>query len=130
MRPLKPLTIMIVAPLLVAITVAVLFSYFHHNFHDPRLIAIAAITGYSIGLLLVAPIVASEFARASFVRRHFTQFDRWSSIIGALGLGHLIGISIGNWGMLIAFVAVFLTVLFRVFLSGLATHPPMSFRRA
>jgi len=55
-----------------------------------------------------------------FVRRHGERFDRWSSFLLAMGLGHLILRMTGYLGFIIAGIAVFLAAGFRVYLSALA----------
>ena len=123
MRSLKPLTTFFGGSVLLAVAVAAGAILVDSEMRDPRGIAVCVVTGAILGMLIFGPIAAGEAFRSAFVRRHFEQFDRWSAFILALGLGHWIGVTLGENGIIWAFAFMFVGAGFRSYLSGLAKRP-------
>lgn len=96
MRSLKPFTTFVGGSLLLAVAVATGAAVVQPDMRNPRGIAICLIMGAILGMFIFGPIAAGDAFRSAFVRRHFEQFERWSAFIGALGLGHWIGVGLGE----------------------------------
>ena len=120
MKPLKPLTTVVLGPLLLGVAVAAGAAVFDASYRNPRAAAVCIIAGVVFGLLLFVPVAAPEVFRPRFVRRHFEHFDRWSALVGAMGLGHLVGLRLGNHGFIVAMLALGLCACFRIYLAGVA----------
>src|SRR4051794_39813709 len=117
MRSLKPYTTFLGGSLLLAVAVATGAALVQPDMRNPRGIAVCLVTGAILGMFIFGPIAAGAAFRSVFVRRHFQQFERWSAFVLALGLGHWIGIGLGDNGMIWAFAFVFLGACLRVYLS-------------
>jgi hypothetical protein len=123
MRSLRPLTTFVAGSVLLAVAVATGAALVQPDMRNPRGVTICLVTGAILGMLIFGPIAAGDGLRSAFVRRHFHQFERWSVFILALGLGHWIGVGLGDHGITWAFAFVFLGACFRVYLSSLAKRP-------
>ena len=123
MRSLKPFTTVVGGSLLLALAVATGAAVVQPDMRNPRGATICLVTGAILGMFIFGPIAAGDAFRSAFVRRHFEQFERWSAFILALGLGHWIGVGLGDSGIIWAFAFVFLGACFRIYLSGLAKRP-------
>jgi hypothetical protein len=118
MRHLKPLTIVTLGPLLLGVAIAAGAAVFDASYRNARAAAVCIIAGVVFGLLLFVPIAAPEVFRPRFVRRHLEHFDRWSALVGALGLGHLLGLRLGEYGFIVAMLALGLCACSRIYLAG------------
>lgn len=119
-RPIKPLTTLIVGPVLTGAAMAIATAVVRPDLRNARAMLIALIAGTMFGLLMFGPIAAGEALRSTFVRRHLATFERWSAICIAMGLGHLIGSRLGTNGIFFAWGLVFVAACFRVYLSSVA----------
>jgi hypothetical protein len=123
MRSLKPFTTFLGGSVLLAVAVATGAAVVQPDMRNPRGVAICLVTGAMLGMLIFGPIAAGDTLRSAFVRRHFEQLERWSAFALALGLGHWIGMGLGDKGIICAVAFVFLGACFRVYLSGVAKRP-------
>jgi len=122
MRPLKPFTTLVGGSVLLAVAVATGAAVVRSDMRNPRGVAICLVTGAILGMLIFGPIAAGDALRPAFVRRHFNQLERWSAFALALGLGHWLGMGLGDNGIIWAFAFVFLGAGFRIYLSGVANR--------
>ena len=60
MRPLKPLTLLVGGPLLLAIAVAICAAVAQPGVRDARGVAIFLVVGLVLGMLMFGPIAAAE----------------------------------------------------------------------
>lgn len=123
MRSLKPFTTFVGGPVLLALAVATVAAVVQPDMRNPRGIAICLVTGAILGMFIFGPLAAGDACRSAFVRRHFEQLDRWSAFLLALGLGHWIGVGLGDRGIIWAFALVFLGACARIYLSAGAKRP-------
>ena len=123
MRSLKPFTTFVGGSVLLAVTVGIGAALVQLDMRNPRGVAIWLVAGAIFGMFIFGPIAAGEAFRSAFVHRHFEQFERWSSLVMAMGLGHWIGTMLGDTGIIWAFALVSLGACFRVYLFGLAERP-------
>jgi len=122
MRPLKPFTTFVGGSALLAVAVATGAAVVRPDMRNPRGAAICLVTGAMLGMFIFGPVAAGDALRPAFVRRHFDQFERWSAFALAPGLGHWIGMGLGDNGIIWAFAFVFLGASFRIYLSGVANR--------
>ena len=120
MKALRPMTTLLLGSMLLGFAVAACGAAVLPQLREPRGIAICWATGTALGLLVFLPIAAGEGTRSRFVRRHFEHFERWSSVLLAMGVGHWLFSGIGDAGSVLAFVLVFVAACFRVYLSTVA----------
>jgi hypothetical protein len=119
MKALRPITTLSLGPLLLAVAVAAVGAAVQPDLRTPRGMIICGVVGAAVGVLVFAPIAAGGTACPRFVRRHFEQFERWSSVLLSMGLGHLLFLRMGSAGGVVALALVFLSACLRVYLSEL-----------
>jgi hypothetical protein len=122
-KPLKPLTILLLGPALLALAVMVVAVTVNPALRTPRGGWIGLVVGAALGLIIFVPLAAGRARPPQFVRRHFESLERWSSVLLAMGLGHWLFAGMGNNGLLIAFSVLFLSASFRAYLSMLTRRP-------
>jgi hypothetical protein len=120
MKSLKPITTLVGGTFLLSGAMATAVAIVQPDFRNPGGVTICLVAGMVLGIFVFGPVAAGDAFRSAFVRRHVEQFDRWSAVVLAMGLGHWAGMGLGDMGLIVAFAFVFLGACFRVYLSGLA----------
>lgn len=123
MRPLKPLATFAGGTVLMAIAVASAVVVADSDLRGPRGVTVGVVMGGIFGMLVFGSIAAGDGLRSTFVRRHFEQFDRYSALLMAAGLGHCLDTWLGANGIVIAYALVFFGACFRTYLHGAAKRP-------
>ena len=123
MRRLKPLEIFIGGSVLLAIALPFAVAIGQPDARNAGAVIRLLVAGAIFGMFIFGFIAAGEGVRSSFVRRHFEQLERWSAFVMALGLGHWMGVMVGDTAIIWAFAFVILGACFRVYLDCLAKQP-------